>query len=132
MRPAKRGSVGEPLCTCRLLADPPLAPYPRRSTVATTCAPKVAGSKGRGSRRSACDTSDPVGKGNDAAILRAAREAKLVVCAWGNHGLHLERSKAVLDLLKKDRIGLSYLRLNSSGQPAHPLYLPGSLKPTAW
>ena len=75
---------------------------------------------------------DPVGKGNDAAILRAAREAKLVVCAWGNHGLHLERSKAVLDLLKKDRIGLSYLRLNSSGEPAHPLYLPGSLQPTAW
>src|SRR2546428_2308647 len=32
---------------------------------------------------------DPVGRGNDAAILRASREAGVGVCAWGNHGAHL-------------------------------------------
>ena len=70
---------------------------------------------------------DPVGKGNDEAILRAAREAKLVVCAWGNHGTHLDRSTRVLSSLREKN-----LRLNSSGEPAHPLYLPGSLEPLAW
>ncbi|TMH87076.1 MAG: DUF1643 domain-containing protein, partial [Betaproteobacteria bacterium] len=34
---------------------------------------------------------DPVGRGNDRAILRAAREAAIVVCAWGNHGTHMNR-----------------------------------------
>jgi hypothetical protein len=75
---------------------------------------------------------DPVGRGNDAAILRAALEAKLVVCAWGNHGLHRERSERVLSLLRGKKIPLNYLRLNSSGEPAHPLYLPGKLEPVSW
>src|SRR5256885_8449353 len=43
---------------------------------------------------------EPVGRANDAAILRAAREAAIVVCAWGNHGAHLERSRKILQLLK--------------------------------
>ena len=76
---------------------------------------------------------DPVGKGNDAAILRAAREAKLVVCAWGNHGEHRERGRKVLAFLKSNAVELSYLRINkSSGHPAHPLYLPGTLRPIQW
>lgn len=75
---------------------------------------------------------DPVGRGNDAAILRAAREAKLVVCAWGNHGAYLGRAAQVLERLRSAKVGLAYLRLNGAGQPAHPLYLPGSLKPRPW
>jgi hypothetical protein len=73
---------------------------------------------------------EPVGRGNDRAILRAAQEADIVVCAWGNHGAHLERSASVLDLLKKARISLHALRMNGAGEPAHPLYLPGNLRPT--
>ena len=71
---------------------------------------------------------DPVGRGNDAAIVQAAKEAKLVVCAWGNHGEHMKRGEAVLNLLKGVR--LHALRMNGAGHPAHPLYLPSSLMPT--
>lgn len=75
---------------------------------------------------------DPVGAKNDEAIVQAAREADLVVCAWGNHGLHLDRSTHVRVLLKEANVGLHVLRMNGAGEPAHPLYLPGSLKPRKW
>jgi hypothetical protein len=70
---------------------------------------------------------DPVGPGNDAAIVKAAKESALVVCAWGNHGAFLERSSRITALLRKNRIPLHALRLNANGEPAHPLYLPSRL-----
>jgi hypothetical protein len=73
---------------------------------------------------------NPVGRGNDRAIVEAARGAKLVVCAWGNHGAHLDRAQAVLGLLRKEKIRLHALRVNGAGHPAHPLYLPAVLTPT--
>jgi hypothetical protein len=75
---------------------------------------------------------DPVGRGNDPAILQAALDADLVVCAWGNHGLHRDRSRFVLDYLRKAGVSLHVLRMNACGEPAHPLYLPGRLAPTPW
>src|SRR5205807_9855267 len=55
---------------------------------------------------------DPVGRGNDRAILRAAREAGIVVCAWGNHGAHLGRSTAVQAMLAKAGARTHVLRMN--------------------
>ena len=75
---------------------------------------------------------EPVGRGNDRAILRAAREARLVVCAWGNHGAHLARAEEVAKALRKAGIPLHVLHLNAGGEPAHPLYLPRGLEPVRW
>jgi hypothetical protein len=75
---------------------------------------------------------DPVGGGNDRAILDAAQNSALVVCAWGNHGAHMSRSVTVLSKLRKAKVPLHALRLNGNGEPAHPLYLPASLKPQKW
>ncbi len=71
---------------------------------------------------------DPVGRGNDKAILEAAKASDIVVCAWGNHGLHLERSSRITNLLRG--VKLHFLRMNGNGEPAHPLYLPARLRPT--
>ena len=70
---------------------------------------------------------DPVGPGNDAAILRAAKASDLVVCTWGNHGGFLSRSRAVLEKLNAGNIRLHALRVNAGREPAHPLYLPSRL-----
>jgi hypothetical protein len=75
---------------------------------------------------------DPVGPGNDAAIVRAAKQSDLVVCAWGNHGLLGGRSSHVRNLLRKNNIATHTLRLNANGEPAHPLYLPSRLKALPW
>lgn len=71
---------------------------------------------------------DPVGPDNDAYLRRLAAEAGVVVAAWGTHGTHGGRHRAVLDMLP----GLHYLRLTKDGHPGHPLYLPASLRPVAW
>lgn len=75
---------------------------------------------------------DPLGRGNDAAILAAARESAIIVCAWGNHGAHRARSTEVVRMLRSACVRLHALRVNRSGEPAHPLYLPGNLKPKTW
>lgn len=71
---------------------------------------------------------DPVGPENDHFLLARAKDAGVVVAAWGNTGVFLGRDRAVRALLP----GLSCLRLTGQGQPWHPLYLPGSLRPVRW
>jgi hypothetical protein len=75
---------------------------------------------------------DPVGRANDVTILRAARQADLVVCAWGNHGAHRGRSAQVAEQLRGAGVELHVLRLTALGEPSHPLYLPGRLRPRRW
>jgi hypothetical protein len=75
---------------------------------------------------------EPVGGGNNRAILRAAREAGVVVCAWGNHGAHLGRAAIVAANLRGAGLPLTALRITAQGQPAHPLYLPARLAAARW
>lgn len=72
---------------------------------------------------------DPIGKHNDAEILKAARGAELVVCGWGEHGKLRERGTQVLNLLRAAGITPHALKINKGGNPCHPLYLPYSLSP---
>ena len=66
---------------------------------------------------------DPVGPQNDEYVLKAAQAAQQVVLAWGNGGSLQGRDHAVLTLLHPLWSKLSYLQMNRSGQPRHPLYI---------
>ncbi len=69
---------------------------------------------------------DPVGEGNDAAILLHASEADRVVCGWGDHGSYRGRARHVRDLLGD--YDLTALKINASGEPKHPLYVAGDTR----
>lgn len=73
---------------------------------------------------------DPVGFGNDEAILETASQCQMIICAWGGGGTHLYRGRDVLEILGKQHADkLHYLRLSKNGIPCHPLYLPYEIKP---
>jgi hypothetical protein len=77
-------------------------------------------------------TKDPVGPENDEAILNAAKNADLVIAAWGTHGELQDRGNAVRGLLTEAGIELHVLRLTKAGHPGHPLYVSGDTVPTHW
>lgn len=71
---------------------------------------------------------EPIGADNDEWLKRLARNAGIVVCAWGKNGKHLQRDNTVLEILQPIA-DLHYLKLTNDGMPYHPLYLPASLMP---
>ncbi len=75
---------------------------------------------------------DPVGPGNDAAILDSVAWADRVICAWGSHGAHLGRGAAVTALLRETGQPLWHLGLTLAGQPKHPLYIGYDRQPEVW
>ena len=75
---------------------------------------------------------DPVGADNDGAIALAASLCDRTVLAWGNHGRHRMRSVEVLDLLGPSQTRLAALGRTGVGEPRHPLYLPGGVRPMRW
>lgn len=68
---------------------------------------------------------DPVGAENNDWLKKLSRDAGMVVAAWGNDGSYLGRSGQVKKLLPN----LHCLKLNKSGEPAHPLYQKADIKP---
>lgn len=63
---------------------------------------------------------DPVGPENDEWLVRCASLATVVVAAWGVHGPHLGRDRAVKELIPN----LLCFGTTADGHPKHPLYLP--------
>lgn len=66
---------------------------------------------------------DPVGPYNDRHLRALARDAALVICAWGNHGRLHGRGDKVLAGLRRRGLSLHSLGHTGRGEPAHPLYL---------
>ena len=66
----------------------------------------------------------PIGEDNDKYIMTLSKKADITVAAWGNNGNLYGRDKQVFDLIPN----LMCLKLNKSGQAAHPLYLSNILK----
>ena len=80
------------------------------------------------------EVADPVGPDNDAHLLSMADRAAMIVFAYGQPRKALRyRGIEVARLLSRQGTRpLHFLRLAKNGTPCHPLYLPGSLKPTQW
>jgi hypothetical protein len=72
---------------------------------------------------------DPIGFENDYYIRYSVMAARLVICAWGQHGRYLDRGEQVLKLIRGCDVQPMALRVNSDGSPAHPLYLPNNVEP---
>lgn len=75
---------------------------------------------------------DPVGPGNDAAIMDGMDWASRVICAWGTHGAHQGRGAAVKTLLRASGRELLHLGLSKAGHPKHPLYIGYAVQPQVW
>lgn len=77
---------------------------------------------------------DPIGPDNDQILVRVARNASLIVAAWGANVTALKldvRAQDVLALLAaiaKPR-EVHAISFTKDDEPAHPLMLPASLKP---
>ena len=69
---------------------------------------------------------DPIGDENDWWLRKLSEEAGIIIASWGNHGAYRNRCDDVLETLSD----VHYLKLNKSGQPAHPLYLRRDSIPT--
>lgn len=73
---------------------------------------------------------DPVGCLNDHWLCRIASHAGMTLAAWGDHGDHGGRSKAVVAMLRQRGVSLYALALTKRKRlPRHPLYIKAEAVP---
>ena len=79
-------------------------------------------------------TDNPIGPDNDEAIYTNLSWADFVICGWGAHGSHVERSKwfwmTAGHYLHRAGGVVHHLGLTAAGEPRHPLYISYDTKPT--
>jgi hypothetical protein len=75
---------------------------------------------------------DPIGRNNDYTIGAMIVASELVVCGWGEHGAYLSRGLQVRIVIAQHGKTPFALKVNKSGQPAHPLYIPYSAEPVEY
>ncbi|MGF1480852.1 MAG: DUF1643 domain-containing protein [Cyanophyceae cyanobacterium] len=71
---------------------------------------------------------DPIGPDNDRHLLALIDQSEQIILAWGDRGMLLNRSQAVLHLLFGKETHC--LGQNKTGQPRHPLYIKKATQPT--
>lgn len=76
--------------------------------------------------------SQPCSNENDGFIRDAVIRSKSVVCAWGNHGVHLGRGAAVKAMVFEMKSVVHCFRITKMGQPQHPLYLKQETRMEIW
>ena len=74
----------------------------------------------------------PIGPENDETIISSAKVCQMTICAWGNRGGYLGRSKHVLGLLREAGIKPHALKVSKTGAPWHPLYLKADAQPVEY
>lgn len=72
---------------------------------------------------------DPVGPKNQDYLERMCSDATragqgFIVCAWGNHGTHMDQDRTFMGWLDRLAITPRALRISKDGHPGHPLYIP--------
>lgn len=71
---------------------------------------------------------EPIGLGNDEALLHWRYNCPVMVACWGDHGQHRFRAKRVADMLAP----LHCLGETLRGAPRHPLYLKKTASLRLW
>lgn len=72
--------------------------------------------------------SDPIGPLNNYYIKKYVKKSDLIILGWGNHGKINNRSKEIIDIIKKVKKEIYVLDINKNGEPKHPLYIKSDIK----
>jgi hypothetical protein len=71
---------------------------------------------------------EPVGPENDPYLKQLHQESAITVVAWGNDGEWRNRGYIVMQMLRAIKKP-AFLAKTAKGQPEHPLYLKGDVRP---
>lgn len=82
-------------------------------------------------------TFNPIGDKNDihltAVMIDCHRSGGIILGAWGNHGRHMNRGRAIRQMARAFAcVPLHSLGTTKYGEPRHPLYLSAELLPQAY
>ena len=72
---------------------------------------------------------EPIGRHNNHFIAKYAKDAALVMCAWGDKNPSFQRAREVTNLLGDVSAAVNCLGLSIPGNPRHPLMLRGDTAP---
>jgi len=75
---------------------------------------------------------DPIGWMNDHWLMEIGQRADARLACWGAHGKHIGRAEGVLREFAERNLPLHCLSVTKSGEPGHPLYLRGDLRPVPY